>query len=82
VLVKHFDVSLVEQVYQIHLPHHHHASLILVQSVDERLIIFVVDVESLIAGNDTRFGQLADRKFEEWFAYGHIDMYRSFSVVI
>ena len=60
-LVEHLGVFLFEQINQVHLSHYDHPSLVAVQAVDEWLVILVVHVQSLIAGNDACFGKFRDR---------------------
>ena len=52
-LVEHLGVFLFKQVNQVHLPHYDHPSLVAVQAVDEWLVVLVVHIQPLIAGNDT-----------------------------
>ena len=47
---------LLEQIDKIHLTDDNHTLLIFIHPVDQIVIITVVDIQSLITGNDTHCG--------------------------
>lgn len=67
-----------KQIDKIHLPHHNHTLPVFIHAVDEFVIIAVVNVQPLIAGDDAYLGQRLRREIEQRLGNGHIDMYRSF----
>ena len=81
VLRKRLDELLVELVDEGHLSHHHHSLGVAVQLVYQFLIVSVIDIQPLIAGDDTHIGKLLRRKAIDRFGDGYIDMHRSFSVM-
>ncbi len=75
-------MSLFKQIDKVHLTDNNHPFLVFVHAVDEVVVITVVDVQSLVARDDTYFGQGIRRKLEQRFGNRDIDMNRSLSVMV
>ena len=56
-LIQQFGISFFKQINKIHLPYHDHPLSVFVHAVDEVIIIAVVDVQALIAGDDAHSRQ-------------------------
>ena len=80
--IQQFGIPLFKQIDKIHLPHHNHTLPVFIHAVDEFVIIAVVNVQPLIAGDDAYLVQRLPREIEQRLGNGHIDMYRSFSVMV
>ena len=64
------------------LPCHHHPLRIFPQAGNQTSILTLIDVQPIVTLYDTHFGELLRRKAEKGFRHRHIDVNRSFTVVV
>ena len=57
--IQQFGIPLFKQVDKVHLPHHNHTLPVFIHAVDEFVIIAVVNVQPLIAGDDAYLGNVS-----------------------
>ena len=81
-LIELFAYLSFEEIYQIHLPHDHHAPGIAVEAGDEVVVSLVIDVQSLITLDDAHLRQLLGGEAEERLRNRDVDVHRSLAMMV
>ena len=81
-LVKQLRIFLFEQINQIHLSDNNHTLLILIEPLDKIVIIPVINIQTLITGDNTYFRKCLSSKTEYRFSDRNINMHRTFAMMM